>query len=42
MNEIFHQPQHLTMREGIIRVLEGRIDPHVMIKEGLGCDLVGN
>jgi hypothetical protein len=24
--ELFHKP-HLTMREGIIRVLEGKIDP---------------
>lgn len=33
INDTFHVPHHLTMRESFIRVLEGKIDSHVMIKD---------
>lgn len=33
INDTFHVPNHLTMRESFIRVLEGKIDPQLMMKD---------
>ncbi len=35
INETFHVPHHLTMRESFIRVLEGKIDPQLLIKHAI-------
>ena len=34
LHDVFHVPHHLTMRESFIRVLEGNIDPSIMMKDG--------